>query len=204
MTTAQTRTLLHVGCGVETIARLPRYFRTGWAETRLDIDPAVKPDITLSLTDLYQVKGQYDAIWSSHNIEHLHEHETYGVLLAMRKLLKPGGWAVITCPDIASALHFGYIHGLDHVWYQSPAGPITIRDVIFGHQRSIWAGNDYMAHKNGHSLETLCAKLKSAGFRMIYGERKLRDLWFIAGDFDTSEQAKAQLHAVRDGQVKAD
>ncbi|MGB0506999.1 MAG: class I SAM-dependent methyltransferase [Pikeienuella sp.] len=197
MKTPPTKSLLHVGCGSSTINNLPRFFHQGWSETRLDIAPSAKPDIMMSMTDMGSITDRFDAIWSSHNIEHLHDAELGGVLTSMRKLLNPGGWVVITCPDIATALQLGFIHGLDHVWYRSPAGPITIRDVIFGHQRSIVGGHTFMAHKNGLTLESLCAKLKTAGFPMIFGEKRRRDLWFIAGDFKTSEQAAAKLHEVQ-------
>ena len=46
--------VLHVGCGAAAPHKLPEiFFPAGaWAEVRLDIDPAVAPDIVASITDM--------------------------------------------------------------------------------------------------------------------------------------------------------
>ena len=72
------RKLLHVGCGPKTQANTHPAFHDPrqWAETRLDIDPNAKPDIVASMTDMSMVEsGQFDAIFSSHNLEHLYPHD---------------------------------------------------------------------------------------------------------------------------------
>src|SRR3712207_1500287 len=53
-----------------------------WQETRLDIDPSTKPDILSSFADLRgTVEDEaFDAVWSSHALEHLHSHEVPGAL----------------------------------------------------------------------------------------------------------------------------
>ena len=68
--------LLHVGCGGKRKAQTTRGFDTdAWLEWRLDIDPAVQPDILGSMTDLSALSDAcVDAIFSSHNIEHLYPH----------------------------------------------------------------------------------------------------------------------------------
>ena len=46
-------TLLHVGCGPKTRAQTTRGFAGGdWTECRLDIDPAVRPDVTGTMTSV--------------------------------------------------------------------------------------------------------------------------------------------------------
>jgi hypothetical protein len=69
--------MLHVGCGSATLAKLPPGFRDGsWSEVRLDINPAVKPDIIGTITDMPDVpSGSMDAVYSSHNIEHVYTHD---------------------------------------------------------------------------------------------------------------------------------
>ena len=50
--------------------------RTWFTEIRFDIDSSVKPDIVGSMTDMSAIiSGGFDAIYSSHNIEHLYAHE---------------------------------------------------------------------------------------------------------------------------------
>src|SRR4051794_37222029 len=69
--------VLHVGCGPFSAEKLHSVFRgPNWREIRVDIDPAVKPDIQASITDMRKdvTDASIDAIWSSHNIEHLYDH----------------------------------------------------------------------------------------------------------------------------------
>ncbi|WP_407495230.1 class I SAM-dependent methyltransferase [Pseudooceanicola sp. MF1-13] len=190
------KTLLHIGCGPKRLKHLPSYFQSGWTEVRLDIDPSVNPDITASITDLSGVeKGAYDAVWSSHNIEHLFHHEAIEMVKQVRQLLTPDGWFVVTCPDIKSAMRHALKHGLDDPLYHSAKGPITPRDVLFGHLASIEAGNEFMAHRNGFDLKSLASVFDQSGFRKFYGHRRATNLWFIAGSFPSTEAAKAQLLA---------
>ena len=59
--------LLHVGCGPKRKAQTTSAFNTpAWDELRLDIDPAVSPDIIGTMTDMSGVDdGSVDAIFSS-------------------------------------------------------------------------------------------------------------------------------------------
>jgi predicted SAM-dependent methyltransferase len=67
--------LLKVGCGPLGRAHGFAGFED-WQEVRLDIDPAVQPDVVVTMTDMSAVAtGSIDAIVSSHNIEHLYPHE---------------------------------------------------------------------------------------------------------------------------------
>lgn len=189
--------LLHVGCGPKTIKQLPGFFSSGWMESRLDIDPGVNPDIVASLTGLSVVENaSFDAVWSSHNIEHVFHHEAIEVCRGFRRILRPSGFAVITCPDIRTALESGLRNGMDAPIYQSAMGPITPRDILFGHQASIARGNEFMAHRNGFDLVSLRDVLSKAGFPRVFGRRKGRNLWFIAGRFDDTEAARMQLDTV--------
>lgn len=71
------RLLLHVGCGRKDKSRTtPGFQSRNWKEMRLDIDPSVQPDVVASMTDMTAVADQsVDAIFSSHNLEHLYPHE---------------------------------------------------------------------------------------------------------------------------------
>ena len=96
------RTFLHVGCGPENKSSIAKGFNTpDWREIRLDIDASVKPDILGTITDMSNVAtASMDALYSSHNIEHLFVHEVPEALKEFKRVLKPAGFAVITCPDI--------------------------------------------------------------------------------------------------------
>src|SRR5690349_8725356 len=83
-----TRNVLHTGCGTYSARKLhPIFGGRGWRETRLDVDSGVQPDIVCSVHDMtsFVPSGAYDAIWSSHHIEHLHAHE---VPLAFKEICR--------------------------------------------------------------------------------------------------------------------
>jgi predicted SAM-dependent methyltransferase len=97
-------TLLHIGCGPKRKDKTTSGFNTpAWQEVRLDIDPSVSPDVTGTMTDMSAVASEsVDAIFSSHTIEHLYPHEVPVALKEFVCVLKPEGFAVITCPDLRS------------------------------------------------------------------------------------------------------
>ena len=164
-----TKRVLHVGCGPCNPLNLHERFRSAeWKEVRLDIDPQVKPDIVASLTDMSAVESDsVDAIWSSHNLEHLYAHEVPVALAEFRRVLKPGGFALVTMPDLEQVAHFVVADKLEDVVYTSPAGPITARDCIYGHSGMVAGGNHFMAHKTGFTATSLRNHLLSAGFSNI-------------------------------------
>lgn len=177
------KNLLHVGCGMSRPERLPECFRNeNWREIRLDIDPKVKPHIVASITDMTQVPTRsVDAVWSSHNLEHLEDFQVPVALAEIQRVLKPGGFALITLPDLACVTGLITQGKGDDVLYNSPAGPITPIDMLFGHRASMARGNTFMAHRTGFTAERLGQKLTEAGFaevRVTHG--KSYDLWAVA------------------------
>lgn len=100
------KNLLHIGCGLQNIKSLPLLFQqTSWDEMRMDIDPSVNPDIVGKLQDLSLIEdGIFDAICSSHNIEHVYSYEVEPILHQFNRILKPNGFALILCPDIQSVI----------------------------------------------------------------------------------------------------
>lgn len=174
--------LLHVGCGTSPKNRLPECFQTEqWHEVRLDIDPKVKPDIVASLTDMAAVSStSADAVWSSHSLEHLEGFQVKKALKEFYRVLKPGGFVLITLPDLTSIAALIIEERAAEALYQSPAGPITPLDMLFGHQASIEKGHKYMAHRTGFTQNLLRSKLIEAGFhevRVMKG--RFYDLWAI-------------------------
>ena len=121
------RRLLHVGCGPKNQAKThPAFHDPGqWAETRLDIDPNAKPDIVASMTDMSMIApAQFDAIFSSHNLEHLYPHDVPTALAEFRRVLKPTGFALIIVPDLQRVGELIAADKLEDPAYMSPSGPI--------------------------------------------------------------------------------
>jgi SAM-dependent methyltransferase len=180
---APARTVLHVGCGPRSPRRLHPLFRgEDWAETRLDVDPAVAPDIVCSITDMRGRVADHsvDAIWSSHNVEHLDTHEVGTALREFVRVLSPAGFALIRCPDLRAVAEFIVANGPEAVAYESPAGPITPLDMLFGHNASIRAGQTYMRHATAFTQERLGRVLLEAGFDEVRTARVHFDLWAVA------------------------
>ena len=161
-----TKKFLHVGCGEMTKEYTTPAFNTDeWEEVRADINEDVKPDIIASMTDMTVIKDKsYDAIYSSHNIEHLYAHEVPLAFKEFSRVLKDDGYLIITCPDLKSVCKQVSDGNLTGVLYQSGAGPITALDILYGLRPSLEAGNYYMAHKVGFTDDVLRESLLSYGF----------------------------------------
>lgn len=176
---------LHIGCGQNHKARTTRAFNTPqWLELRLDIDPAVAPDIVGSMTDMRAVAdGSVDAIYSSHNIEHLYPHEVPLALAEFHRVLKPEGFVVVTCPDLQAVAELVAQDKLLQPAYQSPAGPISPLDILYGHRPALARGNLFMAHRTGFTLNSLIQSFGAAGFGSCAGRRQpppAYALWAVA------------------------
>lgn len=192
------KTILHVGPGHRRNgARLPAAFQNDqWQEIRLDIDPVNEPDIVGSMLDMADVAdASVDAVYSSHNIEHVYAHQVPQVLSEFLRVLKPDGFLVVTCPDLQTVCQLVAEDKLNEAAYVSAAGPITPLDILYGHGAAIAAGNHYMAHKCGFTLKTLTEALHAAGFVISAGKRRLRglDLWVVASKGPLDEAALREL-----------
>ncbi|RZN33382.1 class I SAM-dependent methyltransferase [Bradyrhizobium sp. Leo121] len=162
--------LLNAGSGPGPARRIARMVgEQGWEEVRFDIDPEVKPDVLGSILDLGgSFEPQlFDAVWSSHVLEHLYAHEVFPTLRQFHRVLKPDGFALITSPDIESVAQFIVERGIAAVAYNSPAGPIRPLDMLYGHSRAIEEGHVYMAHRTGFTAERLGNLLLMAGFPTV-------------------------------------
>ena len=160
------RTVLHVGCGPANPQNLHGRFRgSEWKEVRLDIDPGVHPDIVASLTNMQGVaSASVDAVWSSHNLEHLSAHEVPIALREFQRVLRPGGSVLVTMPDLQQIAEFVAADKLEETIYESPAGPISAIDCLFGLRSAIAGGKIHMAHRTGFTASSLRRQLGEAGF----------------------------------------
>lgn len=192
------KVFLHVGCGGARKENTTQGFAgPEWKELRLDIDPAAQPDFVCSITDMKTVGSEsVDALYSSHNIEHLYAHEVPLTVQEFRRVLRPDGFAVITCPDLRSVAALIAADQLTETAYVSPSGPIAPLDIVYGHRASLAAGNLYMAHRCGFTRKVLGATLLQSGFRHVALDDRGAphfDLWAVAAKGPMEEAALRQL-----------
>lgn len=193
------KTFLHIGCGQKRKDRTTAAFNTlEWQEIRLDIDPSVKPDVIGTMTDMKAVAdASVDAIYSSHNIEHLYPHEVPLAFAEFLRVLKPDGFFVVTCPDLKGVCALVAQDQLLEPAYQSPAGPISPLDILYGHRPAMAAGNLYMAHRCGFTQKVLDGTLRACGFQvaasMARSEAPYFDLWAVASKSARTEDEMRSL-----------
>jgi len=195
------KTLLHVGCGPKHKDQTTAAFKSNdWREVRLDIDATVQPDVIGTMTDMSSVAtGSVDAIFSSHNVEHLYPHEVGVAFGEFMRVLSEDGFVVITCPDLQSVAALIAEDKLLDAAYTSPAGPITPLDILYGHRPSVARGNTYMAHRCGFTQKALQGTLQSVGFisvaTMARGRTPFFDLWALASKAALTETQARELAA---------
>jgi SAM-dependent methyltransferase len=160
---------LHVGCGMSNHSNISNLFPIEeWQEVRLDIDAQVNPDIIADITNMACVPGNsFDALFSSHNLEHLYSHQVKYALAEFHRILKPGGKAIVRVPnilDVAAEIAKG---NLDEALYTSPAGPICAIDILYGFRPSVEEGNHFMAHRTAFIPSSLGEAMERAGFSKV-------------------------------------
>ena len=178
------KTFLHVGCGPQNKFQIKGFDNDDWKEIRFDIDENVNPDIVGTLTDMKLVKtGSVDAVYSSHNIEHIYPHEVRIALKEFYRVLKNDGIVVITCPDLQSICEAVVNDKLLEPLYETENGhQISPIDILYGWRLPVSQGNEYMAHKGGFTYSALNASFFEAGFKARYGGSRLEfwDLFLVA------------------------
>ena len=176
------RSVLNVGGNNKGIA-LPECF-AGWRHDLLDIDPSGEPDVLCDARELIKLPPrEYDAIYCSHNLEHYFPHDVPKVLKGFRMVLKKDGFAYIKVPDLLAVMRTVVEQGLDleDVLYQSPAGPILVRDVFYGYHVEIERSDcDFFAHKTGFTEKSLTKALMANGFPHIYSDTANYEIMALA------------------------
>ena len=191
------KTVLHVGCGQVHVLGSNGFTSPQWKEVRYDIDSSVQPDIVGSITNMSNVATEtVDAVYSSHNIEHLYLHEVPVALREFWRVLKDDGFLLICCPDLQTVCqHVAEGHLLEPL-YRTKAGiPISPIDILFGWRDALNKGNFFMAHRCGFTSKVLMQCLKLAGFVSIAIQQQKQQyaLRALASKKSRPEQAMREL-----------
>lgn len=163
--------VLNVGGNNKAIP-IPPFF-DGWDHVLLDIDPECGADLVCDARELHTLpNAEFDAVYCSHNLEHFYAHEVPKVLAGMAHVLKGDGFVQINVPNIGAMMKHVVEKGLDidDPLYICPAGPITAKDMLYGHSGIIEAsGQPFMGHRTGFTKKSLMAALTDAGFPFLFG-----------------------------------
>jgi SAM-dependent methyltransferase len=189
---------LHAGCGDQSQSDVIGFDNDNWKEIRFDIDERVNPDIVGTMTDMKSVEtGSVDAVYSSHNIEHIFPHEVPIALREFYRVLKEDGIVVITCPDLQSVGEALSQDKLFETLYEgvkiNDAGevvnfPVTAFDILYGHRETTLDGDIYAIHRGGFTYSTLEKAFKEAGFKARFGGGSGYDLYLVAFKQKKSEE----------------
>ena len=192
---------LHVGCGSKRKNQTTWGFnQDDWKELRLDIDAAVNPDIIGTMTDLSAIAdASVDAIFFSHNIEHLYPHEIPTALKEFLRVLSPNEFIVITCPDLQEVCRLVAEDKLLESAYTSPAGPISSADMICGFRTAMAKDNLYMAHRSGFTQSVLAQTLHAVGFSSIACKRRTHPRYDLYALATKHEMDKDHLQKLAEG-----
>jgi Methyltransferase domain len=174
------RLLVNVGCGPRGGSSLPAHFNS-WRQLRVDIDPSVQPDILADLTDLSAIAdGTADAVWASHCVEHLYEHQVPIALAEFRRVLRVDGFVCVIVPDLQTVARYLVADQVHEPLYQSPAGPVTPHDIIFGFGAAIAGGHTAMAHRCGFTPGVLQRCFNQLAFGEVLLRRRSTGLELAA------------------------
>lgn len=169
--------VLNVGGNSKAIP-IPEHY-DNWLHHLLDIDPKGNPDIVCDARYLEKlISNEYDSVYCSHNLEHYYSHDVLKVLRGFHHILKEDGFVDISVPDIQAVMQYVIQNNMDinDILYQSPAGPIAVKDVIYGFGKQIeHSGEDFFAHKTGFSPKSLLEVLSECGFPITH---------YAVGDFE--------------------
>jgi SAM-dependent methyltransferase len=192
--------LLHVGCGDKTMAHTsPGFIPELWRETRFDGDPSGRPDILGDLLDLSAVpRYAFDAVFSSHTLEHLYWHEVPKALSEMATTLKPAGFVLSWVPDLQAAAKLIAEDRLFEVTGYSPFGPLTPFDLVYSHRGAVGRDKPYMAHHCGFTQSSLINIHLETGYGSAIARPRIHgfDLQILATPRKMSKRLLESLAAV--------
>ena len=151
--------LLHIGCGTEPLPEWLSHFD----EVRVDIEPAVKPDFVRNMLDLHDL-GEFDMVYSCHNLEHLYPYDVPRALAEFKRVLKPLGAVMIMVPDLED------VRPTTKQLADCAMGPICGLDMYYGHH-AVLETQPFMAHHCGFIAETLKEVMVQAGFERVETQR---------------------------------
>lgn len=164
---------LHAYSGATSRQRTTRLFsQPEWEEVKMDPDNGSKPDIVGTLVRVGGLDdASFDAVFTARSLEHLYPHEVDAALKNCLRILRPEGYMVIVGVDIEEACLRASQGKLLEKIYDSPAGPVTPLDILYGFRPALAAGKLGYASHTGFTTQSLGVTLARAGFLSVWTSR---------------------------------
>ena len=108
-----------------------------------------------------------DAIYSSHNIEHLYPNDVGAALQEFSRLLRHDGFVMLTCPGLYSICRLVVDDKVVDTACHPPAGPIAAIDMLYGFRPSMAEGDSYTSRRSGFTETTLRGTFEHFGFLSV-------------------------------------
>lgn len=154
----------------------------------LDIDERVEPHTVGDMLDMPFKDEQFNAVLSTHCLEHVKPIQVFKALNEMYRVIKPGGEFYLTVPNLDLACEW-VLNGktCDTIYtVRHPDGthtiPVTAMDLLYG-----WGmaqTNDFYVHKCGFTRETL---YKWLVMKPLKWDMLVVHEYRILGDYDRAE-----------------
>jgi hypothetical protein len=153
-----------IGCGHWTPAW------EGAKVKRFDIDPETKPDVLCDVRAIPEADETFDAVYSSHVLEHFFYWEAPELIKEWVRILKIGGTLQVSVPNMEYAAReiikacddngdLSYVHGM--IWGNRPAAGAPVGEVKLNSYK------DNQMHKTGYTRKGLQGLFVNMGLTEI-------------------------------------
>lgn len=130
-------------------------------------------DIRGDIRDLSYIPAEScDAVWNAGSLPYLYAHEVGPVLANIHRILKRNAVFLFSVADMQRLGQYAYQGKFEKKLYDSPAGPITTLDLMYGHAASIAHGQFDRAIRTGFISSSIANKLTRVGFGDVEVKRE--------------------------------
>lgn len=192
-----TKKLLNLGGDRVPPTNLPPVFKPGeWDVLRQGNKVETQPHVLADLWHMPTVAQEtMDAVYSSHNLEMLYVHQAQLALAEFFRVLKPGGFAIVSVSDVQAVAAYVAEGRLEGKLYDSAMGPVSPIDLLYGFRKDIEEGKRE-GHKCGFSAVTLARSLQKAGFTSVTVRREWINLWAVGFKLPQGHPQRRETPAV--------
>lgn len=203
-----TKKVLHIHSGAYAAGKIHKAFQgEEWQEVRLDDKAAANPDILSAITDLQSIEDEsYDAVFNAHSLPKIYFYQLEHTLKEWLRVLKEEGMLVLSVPDMRTAANYIARDKALMSLYDTPVGPVTPLDIVYGHRKLIGQGSEWHQHKMGFTPSMIGNMLREMGFSNINVTIEGFNIWAVGYKlpFDHPKRVEKVVVATASAQVSED